>query len=43
MSLSSIVSITDTEKRIAEYQKYIKEKISKGDKQGLIDLVKHSK
>ncbi|KAF0975398.1 hypothetical protein FDP41_005392 [Naegleria fowleri] len=40
-SLSTIASITDTEKRVAEYQKYIKEKVSKGDKQGLIDLVKH--
>jgi len=43
MSLSQIATITDTEKRVSEYQNYIKDKIAKGDKQALIDLVKHSK
>ncbi|KAL9647785.1 hypothetical protein ABK040_001353 [Willaertia magna] len=40
-SLAQIASITDTEKRISEYQNHVKDLITKGNKQGLIDFVKH--
>ena len=40
-SLSAIASIQETEKRVTEYQNFIKDKIGKGDKAGLIELVKH--